>query len=262
MNCKFTSDGKKVVVVGALNAKETIVQEIFVKDGTEFPAGEHFVVKTLLDAPAPTYKANEEQRLLKEIEQLKKSRDNLQSEIKKLNFDRAAAADRLKWVKGITEDEVAEVFDNLHAIIAGEYTHIFYPSNMRIEEWTDSTFVQTDSYSRDRYESIRLISLFGEWRGRLDMTWKVNTYRDGGGSNETFIPCRSLQEALDHAKEHIDKKEHLNDATYEFCLKYNIPIDPEKNAKRIADKKEYIQRQIKSYEDTLNKYKDALANIK
>ena len=55
MGYKFTADGKKVVVVGALNAKETIVQEIFVTDGTEFPAGEHFVVKTLLDAPAETY---------------------------------------------------------------------------------------------------------------------------------------------------------------------------------------------------------------
>jgi len=38
MSHKFTTDGKKVVVIGALNTKETIVQEVFVIDGTEFPA--------------------------------------------------------------------------------------------------------------------------------------------------------------------------------------------------------------------------------
>jgi len=48
-NIKFTSDGKKVAVVGKLNAQETIVQEIFVSNGNEIPSGENFVVKSLHD---------------------------------------------------------------------------------------------------------------------------------------------------------------------------------------------------------------------
>lgn len=40
---KYTSDGKKVIAVGKLNAQEAIVQEIFVSGGNEFPSGEIFV---------------------------------------------------------------------------------------------------------------------------------------------------------------------------------------------------------------------------
>src|SRR6476659_8101217 len=41
---KYTDDGKKVMVVGKLNAQQTIVQEIFVSAGQEIPSGENFVV--------------------------------------------------------------------------------------------------------------------------------------------------------------------------------------------------------------------------
>jgi len=53
---KYTASGNKVIVVGKLNNQETIVQKIFVSEGNEIPAGENFIVKTLLDAPAETWK--------------------------------------------------------------------------------------------------------------------------------------------------------------------------------------------------------------
>jgi hypothetical protein len=87
MSHKFTSDGKKVAIIGALNAKETIVLEIFVNDGTEFPAGEHFVVKTLLDVPAETYKAREERTIL---ERIKKQIADSAERTAKLEADLAA----------------------------------------------------------------------------------------------------------------------------------------------------------------------------
>ena len=49
---KYTDDGRKVVVLGALNKQEKIVQEIFVIGEQEIPSGENFVVKSLHDAPA------------------------------------------------------------------------------------------------------------------------------------------------------------------------------------------------------------------
>jgi len=55
-NIKYTSDGKKVLVVGKLNAQETIVQEIFISNDNEIPSGENFVVKSLHDAPAVSWK--------------------------------------------------------------------------------------------------------------------------------------------------------------------------------------------------------------
>ena len=72
-DCKYLSDGRKVVVVGVLNQTETIVQEVFVtKSGDEIPSGERFVVKSLHDAPVLSYKTKEEARLLKRIESEKK----------------------------------------------------------------------------------------------------------------------------------------------------------------------------------------------
>jgi len=45
MQTKYTNDGKKVGIVGKLNAEQTIVQEIFITEsGQEIPSGENFVV--------------------------------------------------------------------------------------------------------------------------------------------------------------------------------------------------------------------------
>lgn len=55
-NIKYTTDGKKVKVLGNLNSQEKIVQEIFIVNESEIPSGEHFVVKTLHDAPAVSWK--------------------------------------------------------------------------------------------------------------------------------------------------------------------------------------------------------------
>jgi hypothetical protein len=56
---KYTTDGKKVIVVGNLNSQEKIVQEIFIVDGNEIPSGENFVTKSLHDFPAISWKESE-----------------------------------------------------------------------------------------------------------------------------------------------------------------------------------------------------------
>ena len=43
-NIKYTTDGKKVVVIGNLNSQEKIVQEVFIINDAEIPSGENFVV--------------------------------------------------------------------------------------------------------------------------------------------------------------------------------------------------------------------------
>lgn len=262
MNHKFTSDGRKVVIVGALNAKETIVQEVFVTDGTEFPAGEHFVVKTLLDAPAETYKAKEERRILETIKRLEGERDKLEYEIKNFRFKAQAATAKIKWITGVTDREVEEVFENLRAMMCGDYTHVLFPTyDIEIKEWDHRLFSTSDDYHSNCFESLRLISLFGEWNGRLALTWKVNAYRDGSGSSTTIIPCKSLQEAVEKAREIITAKEHLSDKDYAFCLKYGIQVDEAKNATRLEKKADSIKKQIVESKDRLAKLETDLAAI-
>lgn len=262
MSHKFTSDGRKVAVIGALNAKETIVQEIFVTDGTEFPAGEHFVVKTLLDAPAETYKAKEEKRILESITRLEGERDSLSREIDSFRFKAKAAAAKIRWIERVSEAEVQEVFDNLMSMMCGEYTHVLFPDyEIEVKEWGHELFASSE-YNRNSFESLRLISLFGEWNGRLSLSWKVNTYRDGSGSSARIIPCKSLQEAVDRAREIINGREHLSDNDHAFCLQHGIPVDEAKNAARLANKANYIKKQIADTQERLAKLEADLQTVK
>lgn len=261
MNYKFTSDGRKVAIVGALNAKETIVQEIFVNNGTEFPAGEHFVVKTLLDAPAETYKAKEERRVLDSIKKLEDKKKRLHEEIKEFRFKASAATAKIKWIDGITDEEVRDVFENLKSMLCGEYTHVVFPDNIEIKEWDHKLFSRNDDYNHNQFESLRLISLFGNWNKRLSLNWKVNSYQDGGGSTTNIIPCKSLEEAIEKAKEVVYAKDYLSHNDYKFCIKYGIPIEEEKNSIRIAKQKEGIERDIIQAKERLAKLEDNLKDI-
>lgn len=264
MQCKFTSDGKKVVIVGALNAKETIVQEIFVSDGTEFPAGEHFVVKTLLDAPAETYKAKEEKRIEQRIKELERERDNLGRDISAIRDKMTAAAAKLQWISGITESEVKEVFDRVKDFISGEITHILccdYEMEIR-PVGIDSFAKYENNYGRSSFDGIKLLSLFGHWNGRLDMRWRMNNYRDGSGGWDTFIPCKSLQEAIGKAKEIIYAKDCLSDRDYEFCLEYAIPVDETKNNERLKQKRENLQKQVDQAKERLAEQEAKLQQVK
>lgn len=252
MNYKFTSDGRKVAIVGALNAKETIVQEIFVTDGTEFPAGEHFVVKTLLDVPAETYKTIEEARLTASIEQLKKRQEILINEVDQFSQVSKAAFDaKIKWIKGICPEEVDAVMDNVKSMICGEYTHILWQnySSLEITEWGPDTFVSVD---HRHFDGIKMISLFGEWNGRLELGWRMNSYRDGsGGGWYKFVPCRSMDDAITAASNIVNAKAYLSDDDFKFCLKHGIAVDAIKNADRIKKKREYKEKEILATKERL-----------
>ena len=264
MNHKFTADGRKVAIIGSLNSKETIVQEIFVQDGTELPAGEHFVVKTLLDTPAETYGAAQKRKILEDIERHKKERDKLAAELADLRFKIAITTGKKRWIEGIEEPEVKEVFENLKAILRGEYTHVIITTygDLRIEEWTEKSLAAEDSFGRPR-QKLRLISLFGEWngRGRLEMGWKINTYKDGSGQDTHFIPCRSLQDAVKKAEEIIYAKRILSDVDYQFCLKYGITVDESKNATRVQRKREQKEKEILELKERIRKQEAELEAI-
>jgi len=249
---KFTADGRKVAVIGALNAKETIVQEIFVTDGTEFPAGEHFVELWLLDRPAETYKAKEERRIAETIGLLEKEKKRVEKELESFQFKAKAATAQIKWLRGVTNDELRGVVENIKAMMLGEYTHVvLLEHSVKIAEWGPELFANSEVYSPVRFESLRLISMFGEWNGRLSLGWRANTYKDGSGSSAEFIPCRSFDEAVEKAKEAIYAKKCLSDDDYRSCLKYGIPVDEKKNAARIKGTIDSLQKRIAAKKEEL-----------
>jgi len=267
MNYKFTADGKKVVIIGPLNTRETIVQEIFVADGEEFPAGEHFIVKTLLDKPAETWRAKEERRAKESVEMSQKECRNLEVKISNYQFAAKAAAEKVKWIQGIKEPEVERVYENIKSVICGEYTHIVFDEydGLEIREWDAKLFSRTEGYGENkRFDGIRLISLYGTYYDtRLELAWRVHTYSDGSGSGSTtFFPCKSLQEAVATCAKIINKKGYINDKDVEFCMKYGIVIDELKNSERLRKKRENIEKEIAKIKDMLITQMDKLGEYR
>ncbi|UAW53907.1 hypothetical protein QIT82_gp37 [Pseudomonas phage psageK9] len=204
-NIKYTSDGKKVLVVGKLNAEQTIVQEIFVSSGQEIPSGENFVVKSLHDQPAESWK----EKNLRELElRYEKSRKTLEAAIdqqaSRLTMIKEKAklhADTLfKFVANSNEAQL----DLLKKVMSGQITHIFVSGySPEIFEWTGSKAYDIDRYNgRVELKGIKLLSLFGYSEG--DLEYRLHTYRDGSGGSEQVFPVCSYNEALALAQTECD----------------------------------------------------------
>lgn len=205
MNTKYTSDGRKVIIVGKLNSEQHIVQEIFVCDGQEVPSGENFVVSSLHDAPAESWKEKNLRVLEERYEKTKKNIEKRINDVSnRLGGAETKSKERAAVMLAFAKNSDDEQLQRLHAFMAGEITHIFIDSySPEIVTWDSDTPYQTDSWgARLRIEGLKLISLFGSSDGRLD--YKISQYRDGSGSNTRIVPCRSYEEALAEAQSVID----------------------------------------------------------
>lgn len=204
---KYTNDGKKVLIVGKLNSQETIVQEIFVSAGQEIPSGENFVVKSLHEAPAESWK----EKNLRELEaRYESDRKKLQTQIddqeRRLCLERDKAklqtSALLQFVKNSDESQL----ETLKNFMAGEITHLFVAGySPEIISWKDSNKVydQDSFYHHARLEGIKLVSLMGNSDG--DLSYRLHDYRDGSGSSKTIFPATSYQTALAMAQAQLDE---------------------------------------------------------
>lgn len=205
---KYTNDGKKVLIVGKLNSQETIVQEIFVSAGQEIPSGENFVVKSLHDAPAESWK----EKNLRELEaRYESDRKKLQTQIddqeRRLCLERDKAklqtSALLQFVKNSDESQL----ETLKNFMAGQITHLFVSGySPEIISWMDSDKVyDADSfYHHARLDGIKLVSLMGKSDG--DLSYRLHEYRDGsGGCGKTIYPTTSYEAALAMAQAQLDE---------------------------------------------------------
>lgn len=206
MNEKYTSDGKKVVVIGKLNATETIVQEIFVlKDGSEIPSGEQFVTKSLHDQPVVSWqqkrKGEIDQALARMEKQLSETSDRTRREQK-------LAAARVKALAQVATKATAESLATLEDFVAGRITHVLMDTeygSCRIKPFDDITRSDDSSWSGE--DAIKLLSLFGRADGTLQ--WRIHQYYDHSGCTHIIIPARGLAEAQRMAQELFDARVEL-----------------------------------------------------
>jgi len=262
-NIKYTTDGKKVVVIGDLNQTEKIVQEIYVTiDGCEIPQGEHFVVSSLLDTPAKSWK----EKKLEELEQVyekESQRWELKTDqlIKEKESLYKALSHRVKWLRGVAkEPEMKSLNKALNTIadfMDGSEKWVLLDNwdGYILEKFNDDGISIIDNKIGDsydyRYNSMRLLSLFGESDGSFD--FKISRYSNGTGSEEKVLFFKSRDEAIKYIQNKIDNEPEYTNRDLKDIDNFSLKFDIEKYNKYQDKLIEYSSRHIEELKTSLDK---------
>lgn len=257
MDIKYTTDGKKVCVVGILNSHETIVQEIFVSNGNEIPSGENFVVKTLHDEPCESWKskAHKEQKDLDE--KLEKQNTEFKNKIRQLNKEHSKICKivsmKTNYLKKLSDKinntSLNRVFDfitgKIKYLVVLNYDPKIVGLNSGISEYTFGSA-----------NALKLITLFGSSDGEIDFS--INCYSDGCGFNYTVMPCKSYNDAVKVLSDYIHNEKIISHYYIEAAKKYNITISKDKLTKFYGDKIENLRTQLQKTESDRTKCLEAI----
>ncbi len=262
METKFTTDGKKVVVIGKLNSSDFIVQEVFVSNGNEIPGGENFVVKSLLDAPAESWKSyrqKEQERLDKEFE---KTNENFKIKIRSLNKEYSkicgVVSAKINYMKALDKRLEHKSFDLLYDFISGKIKYLVTQTYSGYEiVGFNSTMSTNDDYDSTK---IKLITLFGRSDGNLE--YNLHTYSDGSGSGKTIIhPFKTKEDCISFISKKLDEKEKYSECDIKTMKKYGIKPDERKLAAFKEYRIEQINKRLIEAEGSYKKIKDELDNF-
>lgn len=246
---KFTTDGKKVVVLGSLNSQEKIVQEIFVIDGSEIPSGEHFVVKSLHDSPAVSWKQQELEKLEKQYESLKSrySKEIVDLE-KSYNQRRKELRARLEYAGLALKNASEESFKTLVDYITGEIQWV-------VVKHYDIQILPINEFNQMYEDKLRLISIFGTDNGTF--TYAIGDYYDLSGGNKKFIPFKTYEDALSCFKQLI-LESPVSEKNIEIAEKFGFALHKEKVEEWKKKQTEELSRNIAKYEDSIKAWKESI----
>lgn len=254
---KYTKDMKKVVVVGPLNSKETIVQEIYVSEnGDEIPGGEKFVVDQLFDKPIKSWHQCKIERLNKVLKDVK---SNCEKENEILLKEHKSKNDLLKRKirkSSLIYDFIKDdSFKFIIEFIMGEITHVLVDNyrGFSIEKFCDVT-IENDKDSISNMK-LGLVMLLGKPDGSFE--WRVSDSQYYPNGQHKIYPCRSFEGArnlLENLiKDKISGGESIRRSFIDAKEKYNLQIPTDKQVveyyKKIIDKN---KKNISNYKDEIN----------
>lgn len=267
MQTKFTSDGKKVAIVGKLNAQETIVQEIFVTEaGAEIPSGENFVVKSLHDSVVISWKDKELKRiteqnelLISRLESENKQYDaQLEASRKRFKEESKILGDKLHFIAAAVKNTDESSFNTLLAFLEGRIKYLVENNTYSPKILTFTEAVENKSNS-DYWSGLNLISLFGNDDGTLQ--FKVHDYYDGYKSFIQVIPCETEEGAIFQLTQLIGKAKEYNQYIIAEAKKYDIKLNANM-VKAYKDKqKAELERNIKMSLESIEKNKAKIIEI-
>ncbi len=252
---KYTSDGRKVVIIGSLNSQETIVQEIFVVEGQEVPSGENFVVKSLHDAPAISWK----EKRIAEIDKAFIDRERSDERAKEsLRVIQREMKDRISYLRSVVKNLKPEVFDGLELWLGGEVRFVVHLRYSTVQILTTEDFSLSNV---DRYDTgLRLLSLFGRDDGTL--SYHLNQYSDGSGSWTEIYPFRTFEEAKEKATELIRGITSYSAELVKFATDNNIPLDANKLQTFNDARWSQAEKAVQSAKESLERANVNLASLR
>lgn len=230
MDYKYTNDGKKVVIIGKLNSNETIVQEVYVKNGSEIPSGEHFVVKSLHDEPLETWKSYEQKTREYLEEELKISNKHFESEIRRLNKEHNklchVVSQKTKFLKSVAEKFNNDTLNRVFDLLSGKIKYIVDTCSYAPKIIGFNSAIAQSEYNENISDEIRLLTLFGKSDGTL--AFKINQWGDGSGSHRTtIVPCKTYENAVKVLSDVINGKSKINENHIETAKEHGIQIKKE-----------------------------------
>lgn len=258
---KFTTDGRKVAIVGKLNSQETIVQEIFIVGDAEIPSGENFVVKSLHDTPVISWK----DKTLKELDERfnkeqKKWEDKISEQEKLFRKVSSDLDERYRWsaiaLKGINP----EVFELLSKFLSGKIHFVVSSdySGPEVKVFNDVIGGQYDypyhSFDRD----LKLMTFFGKKDYAFNIG--INRYSDGSGSYSTHVPFETEKQALQYVQDYINEGD-LTTYKINAAERYKLTIDKEKLAVYKTLSIDNIKKSIETTMKSIDQYNDQIKNI-
>jgi len=271
---KYTTDGKKVVIIGDLNQTDKIVQEIFVtEDGDEIPQGERFVERNLLDAPAQSWK----EKKLKELEanydkesaEWERNTRRMVDE-KRRTYDALSA--RVKWLREVAKEPRDEQFKKVINLLADflsdseKWVLIKNYSDWELvrfnEDGINEIFERHDrgyNYDRLSFDSMRLLSLYGSSNG--DVSFRVSDYHDGSGSDKKVFFFKSKEEALAFLQSEFDKLEKYEYYDIKNAETHGLKVDEVKLEAYKEKQKSGILEQITKAKAVLDDLNSKLEQI-
>ncbi len=255
MEIKYTTDGKKVVVIGNLNSQEKIVQEIFLVNEVEVPSGENFVVKSLHDAPAISWKEKEIKRIEGDYETTKFKYENDLKVLKaRYNDAKTDFEQKANYLRKTIDNISLESFDMVTKFLGGKFKYALY------DEWSCELVEIKDFKCKYYDKEIKLISLMGKDDGSF--TFRVHDYSDGSGSSRHVSFFETKTEAVAKLSELLNAKDTFHDSHFELAEKWGITLD-ETKVKAFKKKKiKELETNMTNYNKSLEKAKSQIEEIK
>jgi len=263
---RYTQDRKVAVVEPSGDGGGAIVQEIYVEDGKEFPAGPTFFAKDLTDL-RPTALTWKGKQLAAEELACDKARKALEAVRQDIDIQVSANKEHLAQLRIVGSTATKKTIQRVLDFLAGDIRYIAVLGSYQGYEIVPfvEAITNIDTWHFKRYDGLKLLTLVGgRSNGQKTLNWNLNQYGDGSGSNTTVIPCKTKKEAIAAVQTHIDKETTEGHTVHaESAVSLGCKIPASYITARLAEakkaKREYLAKKDKDNQKRIADLDGAIA---